>query len=980
MRVKYPNNPTVGFLNINSLRNKIIDLRNVAEKCLPDVLLIEETKLSAEFKTEIFLLNNYQPPMRRDRNEHGGGLMQYARKGVVCNRLTLYETNSLELLCSELIVCKKKWIIFSVYRPPDSNLDSFFATLSVSLNQALDRYDNVILMGDINIDTQDSQHPGYNKLSSFCDVFGLSNLVTTKTCFTKSHSSSIDVILTNKPRSFLNTSVFETGLSDCHGLVITLMKAVVARLKPKIIRYRSYKRFDPKKFLQDVKKAPFEYHTNNPDKTYDNITNTFRNLVEKHAPLKSKVQRGNSAPFMTPELNRAIYTRSRLKKKFNKNPTNENKTKFKKQRNKCVSIRRKAIKNHFKKATENGLLSNQAFWDLVKPFLSNKGALVGSDISIVKNDTIITDDQELSELFNEYYVNIVENTSGKKPCGVADTTDIDDDRHIVKLILEKYKNHPSVLAIVQNPNCNFETFSVNEVEAREVALLLKSLDGKKSTGVDQIPPKLVSLAANELTVPLTNAINCSIRNFRFPENAKNAAVCPLDKGESNRTAERNFRPVSVLNTFSKIYEKALKQQLISHLDKTLSIFISAYRKSYSTQHVLINLVEDWREKLDKDFVVGAIFMDLSKAFDCIPHDLIIAKLHAYGFDENALVLIYSYLKRRKQCVRINNSNSFFKDVVSGVPQGSVLGPILFNFFINDLFLFIKQATLHNYADDNTLSYFSKTMPDLVRVLENETNVALTWLDRNEMIANPDKFHALLVRKDRENTTGQNISLQDHAIKSEETVKLLGVTLDNKLNFDTHISNLCKKAATQLNVLKRLRSFIGFEQKKVLVQSFVYSNFNYCPLVWYFSSMKSLQKIEKLQERALRFLYNDRKSSYKDLLQKSGRCTMQVSRQRTLCIEIYKTMNNLNPPFMKNFFKLRSSHYSSRKPYDLKHVRPNQVTFGSNSLESVGPQIWNGLPNKMKSAENLKNFKLMIKEWNGPECKCSACCSFTFTEQ
>ena len=150
------------------------------------------------------------------------------------------------------------------------------------------------------------------------------------------------------------------------------------------------------------------------------------------------------------------------------------------------------------------------------------------------------------------------------------------------------------------------------------------------------------------------------------------------------------------------------------------------------------------------------------------------------------------------------------------------------------------------------------------------------------------------------------------------------------------------------------------------------------LVFFFH--KSLQKIEKLQERALRFLYNDHKSSYNDLLLKSGRCTMQVSRQRTLCIEIYKTMNNLNPPFMKNFFTLRSSSYSSRKPYDLKHIRPNQVTFGSNSLESVGPQIWNGLPNKMKSGETLKNFKLMIKQWDGPECKCSACYSFTFIEQ
>ena len=201
-----------------------------------------------------------------------------------------------------------------------------------------------------------------------------------------------------------------------------------------------------------------------------------------------------------------------------------------------------------------------------------------------------------------------------------------------------------------------------------------------------------------------------------------------------------------------------------------------------------------------------------------------------------------------------------------------------------------------------------------------------------------------------------------------------------MNFDTHIPNLCRKAVTQLNVVKRLRSFIGFEQKRYLNRAL----FTLTSIIvhWFgiFSSRKSLQKFEKLQEHALRFLYNDHKSSYNDLLQKSGRYTMQVLRQRTLCIEIYKTMNNLNPPFMKNFFNLRSLHYSSRKPYDLKHVRPNQVTFGSNSLESVGPQIWNGLPNKMKSAENLKSFKLMIKQWNDPECNCSACCSFTFTEQ
>ena len=177
------------------------------------------------------------------------------------------------------------------------------------------------------------------------------------------------------------------------------------------------------------------------------------------------------------------------------------------------------------------------------------------------------------------------------------------------------------------------------------------------------------------------------------------------------------------------------------------------------------------------YIVGAVLMDLSKAFDCIPHDLLIAKLNAYGVDENALVLIYSYLKRREQSVRINNTYSSFQTILSGVPQGSVLGPILFNVYINYLFLFIKQATLYNYADDNTLAYFSRTLPNLVRVLEEEAGVALDWLKENHMIANPSKFHALLIKKDQTKTSGEKISIQGKTIESEDSVKLLGVQLD-----------------------------------------------------------------------------------------------------------------------------------------------------------------------------------------------------------
>ena len=300
-----------------------------------------------------------------------------------------------------------------------------------------------------------------------------------------------------------------------------------------------------------------------------------------------------------------------------------------------------------------------------------------------------------------------------------------------------------------------------------------------------------------------------------------------------------------------------------------------------------------------------------------------------------------------------------------------MGPILFNFYI-DLFLFVKEATLHNHADDNTLAYFSKTLSNLIEVLEEEAGVALTWLKQNQMIANPEKFHALLIKKDQTNTSGENFNIQGKTFKSEETVKLLGIHLDYKLNFEQHISELCRKAASQLNVLKRLKIFIGFNENKILVQSFVYSNFDYCSLVWYFSSAKSLQKIEKNQESALRFLHNDHLSSYGDLLSKSERCTMHVSRLRVLCIEVVKTLKNLNASFMQDIFKIKSSSYSLRKSNDLQRYRSNQVTFGSNSLRSLGPQIWNGLPNEIKSAENLNSFKNMIKKLDGQNCKCSAC--------
>ena len=210
--------------------------------------------------------------------------------------------------------------------------------------------------------------------------------------------------------------------------------------------------------------------------------------------------------------------------------------------------------------------------------------------------------------------------------------------------LLNHQNHPSVLKVNNKFGSDFISFDFQQVKPPEVKRLLKEIDVKKAVGADTIPPKLIKIGADIIAEPLMKATNCCLRQGIFPDNAKIASVVPVNKGKPDKYDVLSYRPVSILNDFSRTYEKVIKNQLISYFEKYFSPFISAYRKSYSTQQVLIRLLEEWREKLDKNFVVDAVLKDLSKAFDCIPHDLIIAKLAAYGIERKTLRLIYSYLR------------------------------------------------------------------------------------------------------------------------------------------------------------------------------------------------------------------------------------------------------------------------------------------------------------------------------------------------
>ena len=228
-------------------------------------------------------------------------------------------------------------------------------------------------------------------------------------------------------------------------------------------------------------------------------------------------------------------------------------------------------------------------------------------------------------------------------------------------------------------------FKIEEAEVEQVNKILRNVNSRKATGPDKIPPKIVRISANIIDSHLINIINSDLKRNAFSDSAKVASICPIFKRKGERTEIKNYRLVSILNYFSKVYERFIHENLMSSVTNFLSDFISAYRKGYSANHVLLRLTENWKAALDSNLYTGVVLMDLSKAFDCISHDLLIAELHVYGFSFGTLIFLNSYLRSRKQCVKINNICSGFLKILSGVSQGSILGPILFNIFLNDLF-------------------------------------------------------------------------------------------------------------------------------------------------------------------------------------------------------------------------------------------------------------------------------------------------------
>ena len=325
---------------------------------------------------------------------------------------------------------------------------------------------------------------------------------------------------------------------------------------------------------------------------------------------------------------------------------------------------------------------------------------------------------------------------------------------------------------------------------------------------------------------------------------------------------------------------------------------------------------------------------------------------------------------RYQRVKVNSNYSFWREIISGVPQGSILGPLLFNIYVSDLFLFLNESNIANYADDNTLYACEKDMDIVINKLEHDCNDLITWVNNNILKANPDKFHLLLSETDR----NLSANVDNYEIFNSNYQKLLGIKIDNKLKFNEHVSGLCKKASQKLHALARIAQYMTIEKRRIIMNTFINSQFGYCPLIWMFHSRVLNNRINKIQERALRIVYDDHVSNFDELLQKDGSMTIHERNIQLLATEVYKTVNGYAPKIMNEVFQVKDKlNYCTRFPFKSRNVRT--VAYGTETLSYIGPKIWSLIPDDIKLSASLSEFKIKIKRWKPVNCPCRLCKTF-----
>ena len=662
----------------------------------------------------------------------------------------------------------------------------------------------------------------------------------------------------------------------------------------------------------------------------------LKSVMDKHAPFTEHKVRGCDCPWLTREIRSKIHERDYWLKKARKSGKEFDWSIYRRLRNAVSSSIRSSKSNFMRSTLRENINFPKNFWNQVKkcfPIKERKDSR--SKVFVIDGETL-SDKKVIADGFASYFANIGKNLQD----------------NLLALINPIWKHHDhSMLASNLNPaNCTFLFQRTNSIQIRNI---VKRLGRSKVQGHDEIPTSLLIDGIDFITEPLSDLVNRCLESSLFPTSEKLSKIVPIYKADE-RSKMDHFRPISLLPVLSKVFEYVVHGQLYDYLEynNLLSHSQFGFRKYSSTQHAVTLFSDDLRRNMDKDQMTAAVFVDLRKAFDTVDLARLLSKLPIYGNRNKELNWYDSYLFYRKHFVLFDCVKSDTRLVYYGVPQGSVLGPLLFPLLINDVELNLKYSQIILYGDDAVICYSDKNCENIQEHLNSDLELVGNWFSANNSVVNlkKSKTEYVMFGMHRKTSRSSKLDLKINGTQKTESngYEYLGVYMDKNLSYREYLKKTLKKASSRVRMLSRIRQNIRPFTAEKICKIMVLPVMLYCNNVLLNLSDKYKQKFEDIQNRAKNIVTGSNSPpnwpSVNDI------------RNRRCIHEVFKCLHNIAPAAVHNRFT-RSSLSKNTQGNNTNLSLPNVKTeCGRKFLSYQGALIFNKLPDDMKMGHSLLHFK------------------------